>query len=146
MIRGTGSLVLALALAAVTVGAETKHWGYENNSESVGPATWGTLPGNATCNTGKQQTPINLASGSAKSQDLPNLAFAYKPSRLSMTNNGHTVQMTYDAGSTLGRVGIKDRWTLAQFHFHAPSEHTVDGVSYPMEAHLVHVDGEVKHS
>jgi len=26
-----------------------------------------------------------------------------------MTNNGHTVQMTYDAGSTLGRVGSQER-------------------------------------
>ncbi|MCY1036071.1 carbonic anhydrase family protein [Corallococcus sp. BB11-1] len=25
---------------------------------------------------------------------------------------------------------------LAQFHFHTPSEHTVDGVSYPLELHL----------
>jgi len=52
--------------------------------------------------------------------------------------------MTYDAGSTLGRTGSSDKLTLAQFHFHAPSEHTVDGVSYPMEAHLVHVDAAGK--
>jgi carbonic anhydrase len=82
--------------------------------------------------------------GAAKLQDLPNLIFGYKPSGLSMTNNGHTVQVTYDAGSTLGRVGSTDTWTLAQFHFHSPSEHTVDGVSYPMEAHLVHVDAAGK--
>ena len=61
-----------------------------------------------------------------------------------MTNNGHTVQMTYEAGSSLGRVGGKDTWTLAQFHFHAPSEHTVDGTSYPLEMHLVHLDAAGK--
>ena len=80
----------------------------------------------------------------ATPQDLPNLVFAYKPSSLSMTNNGHTEQMTYEAGSTLGRVGGKDTWTLAQFHFHAPSEHTVDGTSYPLEMHLVHLDAAGK--
>jgi carbonic anhydrase len=128
----------------VTLGAQTKHWAYEDGAESVGPAKWGTLPGDEVCATGKQQTPINIVGGAAKPQDLPNLIFGYTPSGLSMTNNGHTVQMTYDAGSTLGRVGSTDAWTLAQFHFHAPSEHTVDGVSYPMEAHFVHVDAAGK--
>src|SRR5207344_3151833 len=50
----------------------------------------------------------------------------------------------YDAGSTLGRVGSTEKWTLAQFHFHDPSEHTVDGMSYPLEIHLVHVDAAGK--
>jgi carbonic anhydrase len=33
---------------------------------------------------------------------------------------------------------------LEQYHFHAPSEHTVDGRRFPMEMHLVHqaADGE----
>ena len=30
------------------------------------------------------------------------------------------------------------RYKLAQFHFHAPSEHTLDGVAAPLELHLVH--------
>ena len=29
------------------------------------------------------------------------------------------------------------RFTLVQYHFHAPSEHTVGGKHYPMEMHLV---------
>jgi carbonic anhydrase len=140
MTRFSRSVVVALGLTVVTLGAQTKHWAYEDSGDSVGPLKWGTLPGNEACGTGKQQTPINLVAGVAKPQDLPNLLFAYKPSSLSMTNNGHTVQMTYDAGSTLGRTGRTDTSTLAQFHFHAPSEHTVDGASYPMEVHLVHVD------
>ena len=124
--------------------AQEKHWGYEDSAETVGPAKWGTLAGDATCSTGKQQAPINLRAGMATPQDLPNLVFAYKPSSLSMTNNGHTEQMTYEAGSSLGRVGTKDTWTLAQFHFHDPSEHTVDGTSYPLEMHLVHLDAAGK--
>ena len=155
MIRFTRSVVVLVGLAVVgvsteavggggTPGFQTKHWAYENHGDEVGPAKWGTLPGNAVCGTGRQQTPINLTAGVAKPQDLPNLIFGYQPSSLSMTNNGHTVQMTYGAGSTLGRTGSAATSALAQFHFHAPSEHTVDGASYPMEAHLVHVNAAGK--
>lgn len=37
--------------------------------------------------------------------------------------------------------GVRYIWPgneLLQFHFHAPSEHTIDGKTYPIEAHLVH--------
>ncbi len=139
------SVSLGLAIATiVTLAAQAKHWGYEDSADSVGPAKWGTLAGDETCGTGKQQTPINVVTGAAKAQDLPDLVFGYKPSHLSILNNGHTEQMTYDPGSTLGRLGSKDSWKLAQFHFHAPSEHTVDGASFPMEVHLVHVDAAGK--
>jgi len=157
MIRFIQAVVVACGVAVATLGAEApqsanrkpeaaheKHWAYEDGAETVGPAKWGTLAGDATCATGKQQAPINLSAGAATPQDVPNLVFGYKPSSLSMTNNGHTVQMTYQAGSSLGRVGGKDMWTLAQFHFHAPSEHTVDGTSYPLEIHLVHLDAAGK--
>ena len=144
MIRSVAACVVTLGLAVAMIGAQAKHWAYEDSAESVGPAKWGTLPGDEACGTGKQQAPINLAAGVAKPQDLPNLMFAYKPSSLSMTNNGHTIQMTYDAGSTLGRAGNAATATLTQFHFHDPSEHTVDGVSYPAEVHFVHVDAAGK--
>jgi carbonic anhydrase len=32
----------------------------------------------------------------------------------------------------------KARYELLQLHFHAPSEHTIEGVHYPVEMHLVH--------
>jgi carbonic anhydrase len=31
-----------------------------------------------------------------------------------------------------------ETYALVQFHFHAPSEHTVDGEHFPMEMHFVH--------
>jgi carbonic anhydrase len=51
-------------------------------------------------------------------------------------NNGHTIQINYDDGDTL-TVG-QTTYPLVQYHFHHPSEHTVEGRRYPMEMHLVH--------
>jgi len=138
--KQAGVVVVAFGIAILSLSAEERHWGYEDGAHTVGPAKWGALAGNATCSTGTQQTPIDLSARVAVPQDLPTPVFAYKPSRLSMTNDGHTVEMTYETGSSLDQVGAHDRWTLAQFHFHAPSEHTMDGTLYPLEIHLVHVD------
>ena len=55
--------------------AEDKHWGYEDGAESIGPAKWGTLAGNAACSTGRQQAPINLSPAGATPRDLANLVF-----------------------------------------------------------------------
>jgi carbonic anhydrase len=37
------------------------------------------------------------------------------------------------------------KFSLVQTHFHSPSEHTINGKNYPMEAHLVHAaeDGQL---
>jgi carbonic anhydrase len=51
-------------------------------------------------------------------------------------DNGHTLQVTVDEGSTL--TTERGAYALKQFHFHAPSEHTVDGKAFPLEVHFVH--------
>ena len=53
-----------------------------------------------------------------------------------VVNNGHTIQFNYQPGSSI-TIGGK-RYDLLQFHFHSPSENTVDGQPYPLEMHLVH--------
>jgi carbonic anhydrase len=147
MTRFTRTFVVALGVAigsivaVVAQMAPAKHWAYETSGDAVGPSKWGTLPGNEKCATGKQQAPINLSAGVVRPEDLPNLEFEYKPSRLSMINNGHTIQMKYDAGSRLALTGRpRPPFRLAELHFHAPSEHQLSGQSFPMEAHLVHVN------
>ena len=58
-------------------------------------------------------------------------------------NNGHTVEVEHEEGSSLA-VGA-DEWEVLQFHFHAASEHTVDAENERMEMHIVHrgADGEL---
>ena len=151
----TAPLVLALACgreaspAAKTAekpsAGHEKHWGYEDGPDTVGPASWGDLPGDEPCKLGKAQSPIALADtgdGAATPAAGPALSFDYKPSKLSMVNNGHTVQVNYDKGSSVTEGGVT--YTLAQFHAHAPSEHTLNGNTYPLEIHLVHLDSAGK--
>jgi len=124
---------------------QEKHWGYVTNAEAAGPAEWGSLPGNAACAAGKRQSPVDLATRipfPVEAKDLPNLAFKYGTTRLHLVNNGSTIRADVDKGSTVAIDGAV--WTLLQFHFHTPSEHSLDGLHYPMEMHLVHAGPDGK--
>ena len=107
-------------------------WGY---SGRIGPTHWGELaPEFILAKAGKQQSPIDIHHTLPKS--LPTLEFNYQPSRIHLIYNGHTIQENEDPGGFAMANGRN--FKLQQFHFHAPSEHTVDGQQFPMEMHLVH--------
>jgi carbonic anhydrase len=72
--------------------------------------------------------------------DLAAIAIDYNAAGNEVLNNGHTIQVNYGAGSSI-TVDGRD-FELQQFHFHAPSENTIGGKSYAMEAHLVHADAD----
>jgi carbonic anhydrase len=106
-------------------------WGYEG---SKGPAQWSRLdPAYADC-AGSSQSPIDLDRGEAVAP--PPIAVAYQPSPVTIENNGHSLQASYAPGSSIVLGGTE--YELLQFHFHAPSEHTLGGKSFPIEFHLVH--------
>ncbi|HEY9053066.1 MAG TPA: carbonic anhydrase family protein [Gammaproteobacteria bacterium] len=110
------------------------HWTYSGNE---GPEHWGELSDKFTiCSTGKNQSPIDI-SGLIEA-DLQPISFSYSNASKDILNNGHTIQVNYNAGSEITVDGIN--FELKQFHFHAPSENLIDGKSYPLEAHLVHAD------
>ena len=96
--------------------------------------TWGGV-----CATGKQQSPVELSGAPGLG---PKIQLEYWPSPIHTVHNGHTVEVQYDPGSSLILDG--KRYALKQFHFHHPSEHTVDGKSYPLELHLVHKSDDGK--
>ncbi len=118
------------------------HWGYEADN---GPDRWGSMDSEwALCAEGLEQSPIDLANASAI--ELPGLDL-HLPSEqevevfnqegvIGALDNGHTIQINSKTGETM-TVGDKT-FALVQFHFHAPSEHTVGGEHFPMEMHFVH--------
>ncbi|HVO11340.1 MAG TPA: carbonic anhydrase family protein [Vicinamibacteria bacterium] len=122
--------------------AHPPHWSYEGAED---PAHWAALsPDFARCGSGHQQSPIDVVTSAAT--PLRSGTGGFAPARFGLVgvetvpvdivNNGHTVQVDTVGSSTL--VIGDERYVLQQFHFHTPSEHTIDGRSYPLEAHFVH--------
>lgn len=91
------------------------------------------------------QSPINIRSDSTYYGNLPKLNFSLSSdTALTVINNGSpdhekTIRANVSPGEgTLMLSG--HQWSLAQFHFHTPSEHLINGRASPMEMHLVFSD------
>jgi len=127
-------LSLFFCTGSFAAGGHNAHWGYEGEE---GPEHWaGISEEYKACSSGKSQSPVDIKD--AAGADLKAITFNYKSSRINILNNGHTVQVNYDEGSSIEVDGVK--YDLLQFHFHGPSEHTVKGEFSDMEMHLVHRD------
>lgn len=126
------AVIGAVFMAAGAGLAAEVHWTYEG---AEGPENWASLSEDfAACAQGREQSPIDIpgtASGGGGE-----LEFDYRPTDLDIVNNGYTVRVNVEPGSTAVLAG--KRYRLLQFHFHSPSEHTVGGRGAAMEAHFVH--------
>jgi len=123
-------------LLAATVPAGTAladEWGYAGEGA---PANWGALsPDFAVCSAGVQQSPVDLVPGIVADGVRPVLDFA-DISGVEAERNAHGV--TYHVPSGSAQLSLNGRsFDLLQFHFHAASEHWVEGQSYPLEVHFV---------
>ncbi len=140
----TSSIVafaVALSFASPAGAAGDKaHWGY---SGKAGAGKWGDMKKEfATCKLGKEQSPIDIKDKQAQKAKLDAIKFDYKPSPLTIIDNGHTIQVNYAPGSSISVNG--SQYDLLQFHFHKPSEEKINGKTYAMVAHLVHKNKEGK--
>lgn len=132
------SLLACSLLLCPVVFAAPPHWEY---SGEAGPAHWAKLtPEFGQC-AGSNQSPVDLR-GVVEAKLAP-LVLHYQAGGNTVVNNGHTVQVGYAPGSILQLDGTA--FELKQFHFHAPSENLIEGKSYPLEGHLVHISdkGEI---
>ena len=113
--------------------APTEHaaWAYEGNR---GPEIWGKLSSAyATCATGRHQSPIDLRDGIPV--DLEPIQFFYNPSAYRVTDAIRELQLTVYGG---GMMLLGKQYQLRRVEFRAPSEFTVAGKSFAMEAQLIH--------
>jgi carbonic anhydrase len=91
------------------------------------------------CEKGTRQSPIDIASTSLHETE-GDLIFRYTPTQIHVIHDGHSVQAINEAPSMVIYRG--DAYQLLQLHFHEPSEHHIDGISYAMEMHLVHKNSQ----
>ncbi|MFV1976975.1 MAG: carbonic anhydrase family protein [Candidatus Scalindua sp.] len=88
------------------------------------------------------QSPINILTKTVEHVDSRTITVRYKDEVDAITNMGHTIQLHFVEGSTIMAHG--KIFHFKQMHFHTPSEHQLDGMTYPMEMHIVNAaeDGE----
>ncbi len=120
---------------------DTKHWSYSGESS---PEHWAEIARNGFCD-GKHQSPINIIKTNTAKQDshAGHLQIFYAPeTKISkVENNGHSIQFDFEKGDSLL---YKDQiYQLVQLHFHEPSEHTINGLRYPIELHFVHYNKQI---
>jgi len=137
-------LASAAALASESSGKSQKpkghggapSWKYEG---AEGPENWGELsPAFKVCSIGVQQSPIDLTQ--AIRAEVKPIRVNYVPTALNVVNNGHTIQVNCDPGSSIILDGTK--FKLLQYHFHHPSEHLMNGKTFQLEVHFVHISDD----
>ena len=110
------------------------HWSY---SGADGPENWGNLSTDyEMCRSGTQQSPVDISH--TQQAGLAAIDTDYRATALNVVNNGHTIQVNYAPGSRM--ILGHSEYELLQFHFHAPSENTLNGKHFDMEIHFVHKD------
>ena len=113
----SGVLVNSKTTATVEINEETK--GY-------------ALPG---LDHGLVQSPINILSFATDDADNHKITAHFEDKINAIENTGHSVQLDFAPGST---ITVDDEtFDFKQMHFHTPSEHLIDGMTYPMELHIV---------
>ena len=116
--------------------SSTVEWGY---SGAGAPERWASLsPDFSACSDGKQQSPVDITG--YESGKLGPISLTFGKTASTLHNDGRQVRAEYASGNT-AELGERE-FTLKSAHFHSPSEHTVDGQSFPAELHLVHADSQ----
>ncbi|MFW2389212.1 MAG: carbonic anhydrase family protein [Polyangiales bacterium] len=131
-------LVMTLALLGFTMACDRKSEGVEGEAaqttEREERDERRPLPGLAH---GLSQSPINILSSRAEGGHHE-VSFNFEHAEpTSLVNKGHTIELDFPEGSSITFDGAE--YQLKQLHFHTPSEHQIDGVTYPMELHVVYM-------
>jgi carbonic anhydrase len=149
MVTSLAINLLQISSAASWIYAEA----WEKKASPAAQArTWGGL-----CATGREQSPVNVVTSKAPTAAAPlSLETSFSANLQYVKNTGHGVQLFETHPETHGFDEAGDvtsqsngqpkgysmvngaKYNFYQVHWHTPSENTVDGVEFPLEAHFVH--------
>lgn len=111
-----------------------------------GPPNWGGIkPSFVSCAAGFEQSGIDYPCESSGLIDLKKtgspMVSASSAAAFNFANTTSNWALNCDSPGSCGSVTFKDKtYSLINLHFHSPSEHAINGVQYPLEAHMVHRD------
>jgi len=116
-------------------------WGYKKDN---GPSLWSKWY--PVADLGERQSPIDIKTSAAvPADDMSELKYQYDPANIRIVNTGATWRMDFSAeGSNLSGGPLQGDYKILQMHAHwgsaagKGSEHTMDGVEYDAELHIVH--------
>ncbi|MBE0435574.1 MAG: carbonic anhydrase family protein [Methylomicrobium sp.] len=125
-------LYLGAAMALLASACATGRHPDTTDCSEVREKTYYALPG---LDHGHIQSPINILTAEVGESSRHRITLHFQDHFRAVENLGHTVQVDFTPGSTIESDGKIYRFR--QLHFHTPSEHLLDGVTYPMEMHIV---------
>uniref|UniRef100_A0A0E0J6W5 Carbonic anhydrase n=1 Tax=Oryza nivara TaxID=4536 RepID=A0A0E0J6W5_ORYNI len=144
MVSLRAAIVLVVAASSVAVafshaeGNEGPDFTYIEGAMD-GPSNWGKLsPEYRMCGEGRSQSPIDINTKTVVPRsDLDTLDRNYNAVNATIVNNGKDLTMKFHG--EVGQVIIAGKpYRFQAIHWHAPSEHTINGRRFPLELHLVH--------
>lgn len=141
MLSKTLSASLLVAAASAAGG---NYWNYDD----IGDNWMAEDFPDADCRNGREQSPIDLAHSTFSTDDgdieMKFEGYNYQdwPTGQVILKEAYSLKMPINDPGTLRTHfpdGTKDNYTAVQLHFHAPSEHSINGELLPLEMHIVHV-------
>lgn len=114
-------------------------WSYSTGNSNpafgpVGPYSWDTI---APAGDFPFQSPINITGPTTDLSRVLSIDY-HNAVPAQIINNSHQIQVQFPVGNPNDSIAIGDQvFNLTQFHYHDPSEMTVDGHGYSMEEHFV---------
>ncbi|RLN72371.1 hypothetical protein BBO99_00009824 [Phytophthora kernoviae] len=114
-------------------------WGYKTSDATMAsPEQWADhYP---TC-AGSRQSPIDITTTTSGSVAARSLAFSGECDSYSLTQSDESFKASVNGGSCMASSNGAS-YSMAQFHLHAPSEHTLNGKPLDGEVHFVHTNAD----
>jgi len=141
-------ITLTALLKIVTVSADGAghDWSYDTTIGRLDPSMW--YKHYPSCG-GQKQSPIDVIDSAVKTDSslkpLKFINYDVPLKNLVMKNNGHSIEVTIpkEANVSISSPSLPVSYRLIQFHFHWPSEHSINGYEFPLELHLVHAHSQL---
>ncbi|KAK7404758.1 hypothetical protein VNO78_05715 [Psophocarpus tetragonolobus] len=132
------SVLLSCPVLIMSQQEDESEFNYDVKS-NIGPFNWGDIkPEWSLCKNGSMQSPIDLLNERVQIvSHLGTLQKNYSPSNATLKNRGHDIKLEWLAGTSYLQMN-GTQYALKQFHWHSPSEHTIDGKRLDLELHMVH--------